>query len=347
MKNGLQNQVRISLNEVWRVCEEALARVGVPEDVRKHVVEALVTAELRGIRSHGLSMLTVYLQRVRCGGIVPHALPEVIKEYGGLVWLDGQGGFGPAAAAEASELAVSLAEKLGVALVIVGNTNHVGALGCYTSKIAFQGYIAFMCSNANPTVAPYGGSEARLGTNPLSFAFPWPSGPGAIIVDLSTSAVAKGKIYQYAARGEPIPEGWALDRSGKPTTDPREAIEGILLPMAGPKGYALAVAVDLLTGVLDGRFFGERVLSLHREMSRPQGVSFALGVLKVTALHQQGVYETLVGQYGEYLREASWGVGRERVYLPGEQELLLEREQRESGLLIDSGVWETILKEVS
>ncbi|MCR4399173.1 MAG: Ldh family oxidoreductase [Firmicutes bacterium] len=334
----------VPLAEVEDACLRALVSAGTPEHNARDVFEALVWADLRGIPSHGVRNLPVYLRRARDGGLDPSALPVAVREARGACLMDGRNGFGQVAGRRAVEVVKRLARANGIGAVWVRNTNHVGALGHYASLLACDGYASFMAGNANPTVAPHGGTEPRLGTNPVCFAFPGPNYP--IIADMATSAVAKGKIYEMADRGSPIPEGWSLDSSGRPTTNAREALDGVLLPMAGPKGYALGVVVELLAGVFTG-CPARRTRSLHKEPSKPQGVGFSLAAVRVQAVLDWAEYEDRVADFVSYVKSSRPAEGVEEVLLPGEREARLAAARATSGIPMTENDWAAIMREAS
>jgi LDH2 family malate/lactate/ureidoglycolate dehydrogenase len=243
-------QMTLTVSDYRRLSQSALIEYGTAPELAETVTEALLWCDAHGITSHGLNMLPTYLERLHAGGINGQVSPKVIKQRGAVAVIDSQGGFGQVAGEFATRLALQQAKEHAVGLASVQNTNHGGALGYYTEMISQQGCVGFMAHNANATMAPFGGAETALGTNPLSFGFPGKTYP--VVIDMATSATAKGKLYELARKSDTIPEGLALDANGEPTTSVQAAIKGILLPLGGPKGYSLAVAVEMLTGVLSG-----------------------------------------------------------------------------------------------
>ncbi|HCJ11259.1 MAG TPA: dehydrogenase [Clostridiales bacterium] len=329
---------RVPAAELVDLCQRVAEANGVPPEAARELAEALVAADRWGISSHGVRNLPVYVDRLRRGGLDPAARPEVLVSRGALTLLDGRAGLGQVAAAEACRLAAEKARQLGIGITVVVNTSHAGALGYWTWRVTLEGLIGMMVSNANPTVAPYGSRAAGLGTNPISLAFPSDGTP--VVVDLATSATAKGKIYELADRQESLPEGLALDETGNPTRDPQAALKGVLLPLGGAKGSALSVAVELLTGVLTGGGFGPAVRSLHREPSEPQRISFTFGALDPDLLVPG--YRRRVTEFCEHIRNLDPAPGVVRIHLPGERELERSREAETLGVPVAKDVLEEL-----
>ena len=186
--------------------------------------------------------------------------------------LDGGNGIGPLVAWRATEKAIELARDYGSSIVVVHHSNHCGAMSAYCAEAARQGMIVVALTNIPPGIAPWGGREAFFGTNPIAFGFPRGGDSPPLIIDMATSVVARGNIIQAARLGQPIPLGWALDKYGNPTTNAQSALEGAVLPMAGAKGYALALAVEILTGVLSGAGIGPEVKNPYTDHSGPSNV---------------------------------------------------------------------------
>lgn len=236
------------LKDVARRIFEALK---VPRRYAEITAEALVFANLRCVDSHGISRGLDYVDGIRLGEINPEPSIRVVRETAVSVLLDGDGGLGPPVAYELAERVVEKAGSVGIAVGAARNLRDVGALGYYVSKVVSSGYIGVAVANAKARVSIPGVSSPITGTNPVSVGIP---SRRPVLLDMSLSVVPYGRILSYAARGEEIPEGWALDRFGRPTRSPREALEGYLLPIGGYKGLALAMVVDILAGpVIGGR----------------------------------------------------------------------------------------------
>jgi len=338
---GIEKEIRkISVSEVTEICQQALKQVGASPQAVKAVTAALVWCELRGISSHGLNMLPIYMERASKGGIHPDAHPQLVHECGGLIRMDGNGTFGQYIAQHGTKLIIEKAKTHGISLVSIFKGNHAGALGFFTQQIAAAGLIGFMVHNSNPAVAPFGGCEAILGTNPLSFAFPNDRFP--VLVDMATSATAKGKLYELAHVGDQIPEGLALNAQGEATTSLKEALNGILLPLGGAKGYSLAVAVEMLTGVLAGGLLGPETPSFHQMADQPQNVSMLMMAFDVAAIIPLEEYRERAGKLAQKLTSSAPTAGVERVWMPGETEARRAEEREKEGIPIKVSILEEI-----
>lgn len=335
-------KITLSEQEYADLCRQALSAFGVDKDLIVMVKDSLYWCDLHGITSHGLNMLPTYLNRLAHGGINPHGNPCMERQSGALVRLDGDGGFGQVAGHVAADLAIERARQHGIGLVSVRNTNHGGALGCFTDYIASRGLIGFMAHNSNPTVAPFGGSAPAIGTNPLSFAFPGKD--FNVLVDLATSATAKGKIYELARHSDTIPGGLALSRDGEPTTSAAEAIKGILLPLGGPKGYSLAVAVEMLTSILSGGSYNYEIGSFHHEPGEPQGISMFILAVNLGDLIDRKDYEERLGNFTKSIKETRKAKGVSEILMPGEREARLAAIRRKEGIPIPQSLVDEIRK---
>ncbi len=236
--------------------EGVLVALGVPAADAAVVAEALVEADLTGVDSHGIHLLTMYVERLRGGQIRPVTDITVIDDSGATVWLDAHLGLGQVAARRATEVLVDRATDHGVATVAVREATHLGALGVHTRRVAEQGLVCLCVQNGPTVVPPHGGVTPLFSTNPLSYAVPTGRHP-TIVYDIATTAVAGNKILLAQRRGDPtIPEGWANDEKGRPTTDTRAASVWSLQWFGGHKGYGLGLFVEILAGVLAGSSFG-------------------------------------------------------------------------------------------
>jgi (2R)-3-sulfolactate dehydrogenase (NADP+) len=252
---------------------DLLAATGVPEAAAEQTAQALVLADVWGVGSHGLLRLPFYLRRLTEGGCNPAALLRPVTDTGPLVSYDGEDGLGHWQVWRAAEAAAARCAASGVAVAAVGRSSHCGALGVYTLPLLAAGYLALVFSNGPAVMPPWGGSAPVLSTSPIAAGVP--CRPRPAIVDLATSAVARGKIADRAQRGEPLPEGWAFTAAGEPTTDAAAALRGMLAPLGGAKGYALAFLVEALTGGLVGPALSADVADMlaPEDAARPQRIS--------------------------------------------------------------------------
>jgi LDH2 family malate/lactate/ureidoglycolate dehydrogenase len=261
---------RFAAGRLTEFTAAALADLGVPSADASVVAESLVESELDGMATHGLLRLPFLLRRLQAGFITPRPSFRVLAERPATVLLDGGNALGPVAGLRAVELALERARAAGAGVAAVRHSNHLGALSYYLRRLTGAGAIGLAFSNTPPAMAPPGGRTAYLGTNPIAAGFPTSAEP--VLVDLATSQVARGRILQAARAGEAIPPGWAVDGAGRPTTDPGAAISGSLVPLGGDKGFALALMVEVLSGVLSGSAVGPEVGGTYIASERESNV---------------------------------------------------------------------------
>jgi (2R)-3-sulfolactate dehydrogenase (NADP+) len=283
-----------SLLELMR---RALEKSGASPSMASATAAALVAAELDGIPSHGASRVPQYCGHVRIGRATGSAVPKVARERGGACLVDAGGGLAFEACALAVGEAIRRARSHGVAFVSVANSNHFGVAAFHTEPIAEAGLVGLAFGNSPAAMPMWGGKRALFGTNPIAAAFPRRGAP-PMVVDLSLSEVARGKLMVAAREGKPIPAGWALDRHGNPTTDPKAGLEGMMLPAGGAKGAMLALTVELLACALSGSAFGFESDSFFTEEGRPTRIGQAFLAIDPDALAGREVFldrvETLV-----------------------------------------------------
>jgi len=261
---------------------------------------------------------------------IPSPRPTVV-DAGGLALIDGHDGMGQVLTARAAQEAVRRAKAHGIAAVGIRNSNHFGTALYFTLTAAREGCVAFLSTNASPAMAPWGGRKKIVGTNPWSWACPAGS-HAPMVLDIANTGVARGKIYLAKQKGQPIPEGWAINAAGAPTTDPAEAIEGIILPMAQHKGYAIALMMDMLSGVLTGSGFAAEVAGPYQaeRRSRAGQLMIALNIESMQPLTDFNArMEALIAQ----IKSVPLAQGYEEVFYPGEIEARNDAKNRRDGLL--------------
>src|SRR5215218_405038 len=295
-----------------------LAALGVPAEDCALVSDSLVQADLWGHQSHGFLRLPWYAARLRSGVMRAVTDPVVLSDTGPLVLLDGRDGIGQVLSERARTTAVERARTHGVGVVGVRNSNHFGTAMYFTRRAAADGCVAVLTTNASPAMAPWGGREKRLGTNPWSIAAPAPGG-GIVAVDIANTAVARGKVYLAKNRGEAIPESWALTPDGAPTTDPAEGVLGVILPMAGHKGYAISFLMDVLSGALTGSAVGTGVHGPY-EADQRSGCGHLFLALDPDAFGDRAGYEARVRQLVDEVKTVPLARGFDEVFYPGEVE---------------------------
>jgi len=322
-------------------CTAVLMRLGVPSDEAALVSEVLVEADLRGVESHGVIRLPSYVERLSAGGTNSKPNIQAVRETRTTAVLDGGNGLGHLVGVRAMELAMAKATEGDCAFVAVRNSNHYGTAAYYAEMAARRDMIGLSFTISGMLLMPpWGGVEAMLGNNPLAIAFPTDR-EFPIVLDMACT-VARGKILIAAKKGAKIPPDWATGPDGLPTTDPAEALKGFLLPVGGPKGYALALVVGLLCTMLSDASFGTEIGQLHKQTDIPQNVGHLFGVLPISAFEDIGHYKQRIGKAIQDLQSVKKAPGVEQIYLPGEREYLLLQERRRQGIPISRGVFQDL-----
>jgi LDH2 family malate/lactate/ureidoglycolate dehydrogenase len=263
---------RVTAAELAALAADILRAAGVPVRDAERAAGLLVECQRRGIDSHGIAHLPVYVRRIAAGAIAPAAVPRVIRSSAAASIIDGRNALGMLVALAALEEACARAKAAGVGACAVRDSNHFGAATPLVERGARDGFIVLALSNAAPTMAPWDGREPILGTNPLAAAFPR-AGGDPIIIDMATSAASRGRIRDAEKRNEAIPDTWALDAAGRPTTDATAALAGTVQPLGGAKGYALTLLIELLCTALSGGRPGFEVLNPHDSKPEAAGTS--------------------------------------------------------------------------
>jgi uncharacterized oxidoreductase len=298
----------------------------------------IVGANLVGHDSHGIIQVPTYIERIKVGHIVPGAPWTIVKESPNHMVVDGHWAFGYVANDKAMRLTIEKAEKGNVAAATVFRQGHIGRLSSYSQMAAKAGMIGIVTADSGRSpkaVAPFGGREARLGTNPIAIAVPSDLA-APLYLDMATSAVALSKVTLAAAKGAAIPAGWVLDKDGRATTDPTQMKKGgVLLPLGGSEGYkgsGLGAMVEILCGLLTGLGFGVEPTGRHND-------GCFIAVFKVAAFRPLAQFKQEVAEFARYLKNTPPAEGSGGVFYPGEIEHTREQERRRSGIDIDDGTW--------
>ena len=311
---------------------DLLVETGMEAEHAKISARCIVASDRWGIGSHGLMRLPFYLERLRAGGINPHAQLKKVTDLPSLVVFDGEDGLGHWQLQTAAETAAELAQKNGIAAVGVGRSSHCGALGIYVWPMINRGLVGIAFSTGPAVMPPWGGHSPLLSTSPIAAVIP--THPPTV-VDLATSAVARGKIAAKAQSGDVLEPGWAFTKEGQPTTDAKEALAGMLAPLGGTKGYALAILVESLTGVLIGPKLSKNIPDMfaHEQSALPQEISHFIIALDAKALSVDGKDRT--GEFAEAVKSAG---GR----LPGANRANPERLNLDEEITITDQVAEQV-----
>ncbi|WP_414441232.1 Ldh family oxidoreductase [Burkholderia sp. 22PA0106] len=319
-----------------------LKSLGVPTSNAHLLADSLVTAELWGHSSHGMLRLPWYVDRLRSGAMTAVTAPETVMDGGAITVLDGRHGIGQVLTKQATELGIERAREHGISAVAVRNSNHFGTAAYFTRMSAEAGCIAILATNASPAMAPWGGREKTIGTNPWSVAAPGGK-RGTAVLDIANTAVARGKIYLAAERGTEIPAGWAADENGVPTTDASKAVHGLILPMAAHKGYIIAFMMDVLAGVLTGSKFGKDVVGPY-DPTRPSGCGHLLITIDIKSMMPLAEFEQRMETLIDEVKSSPAAHGVEEIFFPGEIEDRNTIKFRESGITIADHTWQSLMK---
>ncbi|GAA2330861.1 Ldh family oxidoreductase [Streptomyces violaceusniger] len=332
----------VSAADLLRFATAATEFHGVPAADARLLADTLVTAELWGHPSHGMLRLPWYLDRISSGATAAAASPEVVSDTGAVVVIDGCDGLGQVLTSHAVHEGVERAREHGISAVAVRNSGHFGTAAYFTRKAAELGCVALLATNASPAMAPWGGKEKRIGTNPWSIAAP--SGRyGTVVMDIANTAVARGKIYAAKERGTSIPEGWAADADGVATTDPRRAVEGLILPMAGHKGYAISFMFDVLAGVLTGSGFGSQVVGPYRSTGR-SGAGHLLMCIDIRAMADPAEFEQRMEALVAETKSTPTAPGTSEILVPGELEIRTAERLRTEGITVVDDTWASLAR---
>jgi uncharacterized oxidoreductase len=331
----------VQADRLTKIGVALLKAAGASQEEAEAVAVGCVNANLAGHDSHGIIAVPTYIDRIKVGHIVPGAPWKIVQESPATAVIDGHWGFGFHVNAKAMQLTIDKAKKTNVAACTVFRQSHVGRLAAYPLMAAKEGMIGLATADSGRSakaVAPFGGREARLGTNPISIAVPSDL-EAPFYLDMATSAVAAGKVMLAAARGEQIPEGWLVDSDGKATTDPSRLRKGAaLLPLGGTEGYkgsGLAAMVEILCGLLTGLGFGVEPTGRHND-------GCFMAVFKVDAFRPLAEFKKEVAEFARYLKDTPPAQGSSGVLYPGEVEHLKEQERRKSGIDVEDATWEKL-----
>jgi LDH2 family malate/lactate/ureidoglycolate dehydrogenase len=306
--------------------------LGVPEADARLLADSLVQADLWGHQSHGMLRLPWYARRLQSGAMRAVTQARTVVDAGAVAVLDGDHGIGQVLAIQATREGIRRAKAHGIGAVAVRQSNHFGTAMYYSLAAAAAGCVAMVCTNASPAMAPWGGREKRVGTNPWSLAAP--AGRHApMVLDIANTAVARGKVYLARQRGEAIPAGWALNGDGAPTTDAEAAIAGLIAPMAGHKGYAIAVMVDMLAGVLSGSAFGAAVHGPYEPAER-SGCGHLLLLLDIAAFMPPAEFGERMERLIAELKATPRATGCDEIFYPGELEARAAERHAREGLTL-------------
>ena len=327
----------IDVETAERLCHDVFSRVGMTSQDASVLTESLIQADLRGIGSHGISRVKVYVDRIRNGWVNHKAVLKVISDRPSLFHFDGDNGVGAVIGTKAMDKCIERAADVGASVCSVRNCNHFGIASFFTMRAVRSGMVGFAASNNPPNMAPWGGMTPLIGTNPFSFAAPTKRNE-PFVVDMSSSIVARGRINVAEIENQPIPLGWAVDSQGRPTQDAREALDGAVLPFGQHKGYGIALAIDIICGVLSGAAFSNQVGQLWDNDVSTQNIGLFFMVIDPKSTVGTMAFCDRVDVLIDHLKGSKPAEGFDRVRVPGEIEKENERVNRQMGILVGKGV---------
>nr|WP_053365762.1 ureidoglycolate dehydrogenase [Bacillus sp. FJAT-27245] len=320
-----------------------LNKAGLSEEHAEGVADVLVHADLRGVHSHGAMRVDYYAERIAKGGITTNPNFTFKKTGPSSAIFDGDNGVGHVAAKKAMDHAIDMAKESGIAVVGVRRIGHSGALSYYVQQAAKEGLIGLSVVQSDPMVVPFGGVEPYYGTNPIAFAAPGKN-DDIITFDMATTVQAWGKILHARSKNESIPDTWAVDKNGEPTTDPFKV--NALLPIAGPKGYGLAMMVDVLSGILLGLPFGNQVSSMYHDLSEGRNLGQLHIVINPAYFTDLTTFKENISKMMSDLNNIKPAPGFEQVLYPGQNTTLVEQKSKLEGIEIVDDVYQYLESDV-
>ncbi len=326
---------RLTSDEALKICVNALCCHNTSESNAELVAKALVAAEMDGLRGHGLSRLPSYCAQATSGKVNGQARPVSTTVAEAALRIDARNGFAYPALALAVDKLDALAPKTGIAIAAVTHSHHCGAAGYHVESLAQKGLVGILFANTPKAIAPWGGDQGVFGTNPIAFAAPRAT-HSPLVIDLSLSKVARGKIMVAEQEGKAIPEGWALDTGGKPTTDPKAAMAGTMLPMGDAKGAALVLMVEILSAALTAAHFGFEASSFFTAEGPPPGVGQLLIAIAPDPLSGDAFADRLEILLTTILSQRS-------TRLPGDRRFKLRQAAQEKGIFISEKQYEQVM----
>jgi ureidoglycolate dehydrogenase (NAD+) len=335
MSVNTKNQSLVSETELHALGVQAFENLGLTRQDAQDACRIMVLADLFGITTHGMSRFESYGERLRIKGINPRPAITLERVAPALVKVDGDNGVGPLVGMRSLQAAMDVARECGVGIALARGSNHFGPVSPYSFIAAEAGFASMIASNASTSITPWGGTDARLGNNPLGFGVPNPGGR-PFLLDMAMSVVARAKIRDALKRGESIPQTWATDQQGLPTTDPKHALDGFLQPMGGHKGYGLALLVDLFSGLLSGAAYLTHVKSWLDTPDEPQNLGHFFLLIDTRVLGSGPWLAQRMTDFASILHASLPAEPNHAVIVPGEIELNKMEHQRQHGISIDA-----------
>lgn len=335
--SAVGKEVKVRCEELGAFVKKVFVNAGLKEEHAKEVADHLILANLRGVDTHGVVRVRYYIDGIKAGYINKEPNIRLVRDNPSTALMDGDFGVGQYVARKATELAIKKAKKNGIGVVSTFNLSHCGMLAYYGLLIASNKMAGIVFTNGPALVTPWGGSARIFGTNPLCFVFPYDKEP--ILLDMATTKVAGMKILIAKRDGKKIPLGWAIDKDGKPTTDPEAALEGAMLPFGEYKGYGILFMGELFSAVLSGAPQSNEI-----ELTPYTQGGFYVQALNIESLRNYEDYIKDIDRLVKKVKSAKPWEGQEEVYLPGELEFRTVKKREKEGIPIDENTWNSLLK---
>ena len=332
MANTENIPLRLSVPRLESFIQRAFEAVGIPAAEARTIAELMVRADVQGSDGHGVFRLPQYIRRIKGGAVnvTPHI--RLVREAAGMALVDGDNGMGHLVMRFATHTAIAKAKQAGIAWVGVRSSNHAGPASLYATMPLEHDMIGLYLAVGNANhLPPWGGIDMLLSTNPIAVAIP-AAEELPVVLDMATTVAAYGKVKTKAQRGEMMPDGWMIDREGKPLLDPKRANEGFLLPIGGYKGYGLALVIGLLAGTLNGAAMGKDVVDFNADDTTPTNTGHVIVAIDVAAFHAVAQFKQSVDALVRDLRHSRTLPGVDRIRLPGEGSHAARAERLDKGI---------------
>ncbi|MRG84962.1 ureidoglycolate dehydrogenase [Salinibacillus xinjiangensis] len=330
------SDIIVQKEELKSLVVNKLTKAKVSQEHATVVADVLVHADLRGVSSHGVLRTEHYVKRMLEGGMNPTPVFSTEQKGSSASLFDGDNGMGHVITKEAMDHAIQLSKDNGIGIVGIVNSSHCGALSYFAQQAAEQDTISMIMTHTDSAVVPFGGADSYFGTNPIAYGFP-ASKHRPIILDMATSNVALGKVLHTRETGKEIPDNWGVDENGSPVTDPN--LVKHLLPISGPKGYGLALVVDVLTGVLTGSAFGPSISTMYGDYKNYRHLSHTIITINPGLFIDKNEFMQNIDKMIDELHEVKPAEGFQSVMVPGEPEQLKEETRQEEGIPVPESIY--------
>jgi LDH2 family malate/lactate/ureidoglycolate dehydrogenase len=341
--SSAEDGYRVPADELETLVAAMLGAVGVATADARTVAGGLVGADARGMNSHGVLRLPVYIRRLQQGGFAPAVQGDVVRETAGTALIDGGNGLGAVLTTRAMDLAIGKARANGIAAVGVRNSNHNGEGAPYVLRAVRHDMIGIATTNGSPIMPVWGGKTPLTGPLPITLGVPAQE-ELPIVLDAALGMSSRGKILYYAEKGLPVPDGWLVDAEGRPTNDPNWVRNGgWILPIGGHKGFGLILMCEILTGLLTGGAFGQELTNLYDDLHQPQLNSHFVVAIDIAAFLEVSSFKQRMDAYIREMKASERAPGFDEILMPGEIEFRKERRQRAEGILLSRSVMDEVL----